>query len=150
MVADLLCEAGRFGQKTGAGWYRYEAGKRDAIADPAVEQMIAQFRESKGIKPRKVSDEEIVERCIYAMTNEGARIVEEGIALRASDIDTVYISGYGFPLHRGGPMQHADQVGLWHVEQALRRIALEPRVDASFWQPAALLSDLAARGLTFN
>ena len=150
VVADLLCEAGRFGQKTGAGWYRYEAGKREPVADPAVEQMIAQFRASKGITPRKVSDEEIVERCIYAMTNEGARIVEEGIALRASDIDTVYISGYGFPLHRGGPMQHADQVGLWHVEQALRRIALEPRVDASFWQPAALLSDLAARGLTFN
>lgn len=150
VVADLICEAGRFGQKTGAGWYRYEPGKRDPIPDPVVDKLIAEFRERKGIKPRKVTDEEIVERCIYAMANEGARIVEEGIALRASDIDTVYFSGYGFPMHRGGPMRYADQVGLWNVERALKRVAKEPRVDAAFWEPAPLLSRLAAEGKTFN
>ena len=150
VVADMLCEAGRFGQKTGSGWYRYDAGKREPIADPVVDQLIADFRASKGITPRKVSDEEIVERCIYAMVNEGARILEEGIALRAGDIDTVYLCGYGFPSHRGGPMQHADQTGLWQVVQALKRIAKEPRVDANFWHPAALLADLAAQGKTFN
>jgi 3-hydroxyacyl-CoA dehydrogenase len=150
VVADLICAEGRFGQKTGAGWYRYEAGKRDPIPDPLVDKLIAEFREKKGITPRKVTDEEIVERCIYAMANEGARIVEEGIALRASDIDTVYLKGYGFPLHRGGPMRYADQIGLWNVERALERIAKEPGVDAAFWQPAPLLSRLAAEGKSFN
>ncbi len=149
-AADLLCEAGRFGQKTGAGWYRYAPGKRDPLPDPTVDRLISQFREAQGIQPRKVSDDEIVERCIFAMANEGARIVEEGIALRASDIDVVYLHGYGFPLHRGGPMQYADQVGLWKVERALQRIAREPRVGVPFWQPAALLSRLAADGKTFN
>ncbi len=96
-VADRLCELGRFGQKTGSGWYRYAAGARDAIPDPAVDQLIADYRKEIGIAPRKIADDEIVDRCILALVNEGARIVEEGIALRASDLDVVYLTGYGFP-----------------------------------------------------
>jgi len=148
-VADLLCEAGRFGQKTGAGWYRYEAGKREPIADPVVEQMIADYRSAHAIVARKVGDDEVVERCIYALVNEGARILGEGIAARASDIDIVYLNGYGFPLHRGGPMLYADVVGLPNVVRALRRFAAEPGADAS-WQPAPLLVTLADEGRTFN
>ncbi len=149
IVADKLCEAGRFGQKTGAGWYRYEAGKRDPIPDPLTEQLIAQYRAANGITPRKVSDEEIVERCIYALVNEGARILEQGIAARASDIDLVYLNGYGFPAYRGGPMLYADTVGLPNVVRALRRFAAEPGADPS-WQPAPLLLQLAEAGKTFN
>ncbi|MBX3619670.1 MAG: enoyl-CoA hydratase/isomerase family protein [Rhizobacter sp.] len=149
IVADKLCEAGRFGQKTGAGWYRYEAGKRDPIPDPLTEQLINEYRASHGITARKISDEEVVERCIYALVNEGARILEEGIAARASDIDLVYLNGYGFPAHRGGPMLHADIVGLPNVVRALRRFAAEPGADAS-WQPAPLLVKLAEEGKTFN
>ncbi|MEO8056974.1 MAG: 3-hydroxyacyl-CoA dehydrogenase NAD-binding domain-containing protein [Burkholderiales bacterium] len=149
VVADRICEAGRFGQKTGAGWYRYEAGKRDPIPDPVVETLIKQYREEKGIIARKVGDEEVVERCMYALVNEGARILEEGIAARASDIDIVYLNGYGFPLHRGGPMLYADTVGLPNVLRALRRFAAEPGADPS-WQPAALLVQLADAGRTFN
>ncbi|MHB1124426.1 MAG: 3-hydroxyacyl-CoA dehydrogenase NAD-binding domain-containing protein [Ramlibacter sp.] len=149
IVADKLCEAGRFGQKTGAGWYRYEAGKRDPIPDPVTEQMIAEYRAANGITPRQISDEEIVERCIYALVNEGARILEEGIAARASDIDLVYLNGYGFPAHRGGPMLYADIVGLPNVVRSLRRFAAEPGADPS-WQPAPLLLQLAEAGKTFN
>jgi len=119
-VADDLCAAGRFGQKTGAGWYRYEAGSRNAIPDPAVTALIEKYRKQKGITPRKVSSEEIVQRCIYALVNEGARIVEDGIAQRSSDIDVVYLNGYGFPPWRGGPMFYADQVGLSEVARSLR------------------------------
>jgi 3-hydroxyacyl-CoA dehydrogenase len=108
-TADLLCEMGRFGQKTGAGWYDYVPGKRDAIPAEAVEEMIAKHRKSHGITPRKISDEEIVQRLVFALVNEGARILEEGIASKASDIDMVYLTGYGFPLHRGGPMNYADR-----------------------------------------
>ena len=149
VVADKLCEAGRFGQKTGAGWYRYEAGKRDPIPDPAVETLIAQYRADAGITPRKVGDDEVIERCLYALINEGARILDEGIAARASDIDIVYLNGYGFPLHRGGPMLYADIVGLPNVVRTLRRFAAEPGADAS-WQPAPLLVKLAEDGRTFN
>ncbi len=149
MVADKLCEAGRFGQKTGAGWYRYEAGARTPIPDPLTEGLIAQFRHDQGITARKVDDSEVIERCIYALVNEGARILAEGIAARASDIDVVYLNGYGFPLHRGGPMLYADIVGLPSVVRALRRFAAEPGADAS-WQPAPLLLQLAAEGKTFN
>ena len=150
IVADRLAEAGRFGQKTGAGWYRYEAGKRDPIVDPAVDKIIEDFRKERGLTARKVSDEEVIERCIYAMVNEGARILEEGIAQRASDIDIVYLNGYGFPAHRGGPMLYADTVGLANVVRALKRIAAEPGADAKFWQPAPLLVKLAEEGKTFN
>ena len=149
MVADTLCEAGRFGQKTGAGWYRYEAGKRDPIPDAVTEQVITQYRADAGIAPRKVSDDEIVERCMFALVNEGARILEEGIAARASDIDIVYLNGYGFPLQRGGPMLYADVAGLPNVVRALKRFAAEPGADAS-WQPAPLLVKLAGAGQSFN
>ena len=149
IVADMLCEAGRFGQKTGAGWYRYEAGNRTPLPDSVTEQLIADYRAAHGITPRKISDEEIVERCIFALVNEGARILEEGIAARASDIDLVYLNGYGFPLHRGGPMLYADTVGLPQVVRSLRRFAAEPGADAS-WQPAPLLVRLAEEGRSFN
>jgi len=149
VVADKLCEAGRFGQKTGAGWYRYDAGSRDPIPDPVTEQLIADYRAAHGITPRTISDAEIVERCIYALVNEGARILAEGIAARASDIDIVYLNGYGFPALRGGPMLYADTVGLSKVVRALRRFAAEPGADAS-WQPAPLLVELAEAGKSFN
>src|SRR5690606_21670040 len=96
-VADRICEAGRYGQKTGAGWYRYEPGNRQALEDPGVTQILADYRKEKGIEPRQFSSKEIVERCVFGLVNEGARILEEGIALRASDIDVVYLNGYGFP-----------------------------------------------------
>ncbi len=149
VVADKLCEVGRYGQKTGAGWYRYEAGKRDPIPDPVTEQLIAEYRTAHGITPRKVSDAEVVERCIYALINEGARILQEGIAARASDIDLVYLNGYGFPRPSGGPMFYADSVGLPNVVRALRRFAAEPGADKS-WQPAPLLLQLAEQGKSFN
>ena len=148
IVADKLCEAGRYGQKTGSGWYRYEAGKRDPIPDAVTEQLIAEYRAANSITPRKISDAEVIERCIYALVNEGARILEEGIAARASDIDIAYLNGYGFPLHRGGPMLYADLAGLPNVVRALRRFAAEPGADAS-WQPAPLLLKLADEGKTF-
>jgi 3-hydroxyacyl-CoA dehydrogenase len=149
-VADELCEAGRFGQKTGAGFYRYEAGSRNAIPDPTVTAIIEKFRQQKGITPRKVSNDEIVQRCIYALINEGARIVEDGIAQRSSDIDIVYLNGYGFPPWRGGPMFYADQVGLSEVARSLRAIAEQPRADKAFWAPAPLLARLAQEGQTFS
>ena len=149
IVADKLCEAGRFGQKTGAGWYRYEAGNRTPLPDSVTDQLITDYRAAHGITPRKISDEEIVERCIFALVNEGARILEEGIAARASDIDLVYLNGYGFPLHRGGPMLYADTVGLPQAVRSLRRFAAEPGADAS-WQPAPLLVRLAEEGRSFN
>ena len=148
-VADKLCEAGRYGQKTGAGWYRYEAGKRDPIPDALTAQLIADYRSEAGITARKVSDDEVVERCMFALVNEGARILEEGIAARASDIDIAYLNGYGFPLHRGGPMLYADMAGLPNVVRSLRRFAAEPGADAS-WQPAPLLVKLADEGRNFN
>ncbi len=148
-VADRLCERGRFGQKTGLGWYRYEAGRRDAIPDPAVHTLIAEYRAEIGVVPRAIDDAEIVGRCVYALVNEGARIVEEGIALRASDLDVVYVAGYGFPRFRGGPMFHADLVGLANVASTMRRFAAAPRADPAFWQPAPLLDRLVAEGKTF-
>jgi 3-hydroxyacyl-CoA dehydrogenase len=149
-TADLLCELGRYGQKTNAGWYDYQPGKRDAIPSPAVVEMIEQHRATLGIKPRKISDEEIVHRLVFALVNEGAKIVEEGIASRASDIDMVYLAGYGFPMHRGGPMCYADTVGLFNVVQAMKKFAANPHDDASFWQPAPLLAKLAAEGKSFS
>jgi 3-hydroxyacyl-CoA dehydrogenase len=149
-TADLLCEMGRFGQKTGAGWYDYQPGKRDAIPSKVVTDMIEKHRAELGITPRKISDEEIVQRLVYALVNEGAKIVDEGIAMRASDIDMVYLTGYGFPLHRGGPMNYADQQGLFNVVQSMKRFAANPRDDQKFWQPAPLLAKLAAEGKTFS
>jgi len=149
-TADKLCEMGRFGQKTGAGWYDYQPGKRDAIASALVNTMIEDHRKALGITPRKVSDEEIVQRLVFALVNEAAHILEEGIAARASDIDMVYLTGYGFPIHRGGPMLYADQVGLFNVVQAMKRFQKNPRDDAKFWEPAPLLARLAAENHTFN
>jgi 3-hydroxyacyl-CoA dehydrogenase len=149
-IADDLCQAGRFGQKTGAGWFRYEAGSRQAIPDPAVVEIIEKYRKQKAIVPRKVSSDEIVERCVYALVNEGARILEEGIAQRSGDIDVVYLNGYGFPAYRGGPMFYADQVGLINVARALRRIVAAPGNDPAVWVPAPLLTRLAEEGKTFN
>jgi 3-hydroxyacyl-CoA dehydrogenase len=149
-TADLVCEMGRFGQKTGAGWYDYVPGKRDAIPSAVVTEMIEKHRAALGITPRKISDEEIVHRLVYALVNEGAKIVEEGIASRASDIDMVYLTGYGFPLHRGGPMCYADTVGLYNVVATMKRFAANPLDDAAFWQPAPLLARLAAEGKSFS
>jgi 3-hydroxyacyl-CoA dehydrogenase len=149
-VADALCEAGRFGQKTAAGWYRYEPGTRQPAADPEVSALIEQYRRKKAITPRPVSSQEIVERCIYALINEGARILEDGIAQRASDIDLVYLNGYGFPAYRGGPMFFADQTGLHQVVRSLQRIAAQPGSDVGVWTPAPLLTRLAQQGQTFN
>ena len=149
-IADILCEAGRFGQKTGAGFYRYEAGAREAIPDPAVSAIVEGFRHSKGVVPRPVSDAEVVERCVYALINEGARIVDEGIAQRSSDVDLVYLNGYGFPAYRGGPMFYADTVGLITVARGLTRIAATAGAQAQFWTPAPLLARLAREGRTFS
>ena len=147
-IADKICELDRFGQKSGAGWYRYEPGVREPQADPLIDKLIADYRSAKGVTPRKVSDEEVVERCIYALVNEGARILAEGIAVRASDVDLVYLNGYGFPARRGGPMCYANEVALPNVVRALPRFAAEPRADAS-WEPAPLFAQLADQGKTF-
>jgi 3-hydroxyacyl-CoA dehydrogenase len=148
--ADLLCELGRYGQKTSAGWYDYEAGKRDPIPSSVVEEMLVKHRAAKGITPRQISDEEIVGRLVLALVNEGAYILEEGIASKASDIDMVYLTGYGFPLFRGGPMLYADVLGLGKVVEQMAAFAKNPQDDASFWKPAPVLAKLAAEGKTFN
>jgi 3-hydroxyacyl-CoA dehydrogenase len=147
-TADLLCEQGRFGQKTGAGWYDYLAGERAPVPSLMVEDMITGHSVGLTIERRVIDDEEIVERLVYALVNEGAKILEEGIALRASDIDMVYLSGYGFPLHRGGPMFYADTVGLPAVLAAMEKFARGYHGDA--WTPAPLLVRLAAEGRGFN
>jgi len=149
-TADLLCELGRFGQKTGAGWYDYAPGQRKAIRSALVEDMIAKHRAELGITPRKISPDEIVHRLVFSLVNEAAKILEEGIASKASDIDMVYLTGYGFPLWRGGPMCYADTVGLFNVVQTMKRFAQNPLDDGEFWQPAPLLAKLAAEGKSFN
>ena len=147
-VADRLCEQGRFGQKTGKGWYRYEPGNRKPIPDPEVEQLLAAYRKEIGITPRVIADQEILERCMLALANEGANIVNEGIALRASDVDMVYLTGYGFPPYRGGPMFNADTAGLANVLAAIERFRKGYQGDT--WKPSPLLVKLAAEGKTFN
>ncbi|MCS4509727.1 3-hydroxyacyl-CoA dehydrogenase NAD-binding domain-containing protein [Xylophilus ampelinus] len=149
-TADLLCELGRYGQKTGAGWYDYLPGKRDAIPSKVVTDMVEQHRKDLGIAPRKISDEEIVQRLVYALVNEGAHILEDGVASKASDIDMVYLTGYGFPVRRGGPMHYADQVGLFNVVRSMQRFARNPQDDADFWRPAPLLARLVAEGKSFT
>ena len=147
--ADRLCELGRFGQKTGKGWYDYQAGKRDAIPSQEVLDMIDAHRKAIGITPRKISDEEIVQRLVFSLVNEGAHILEDGIASKSGDIDMVYLTGYGFPIYRGGPMHYASELGLINVVQAMHRFAQNPHDDAKFWQPAPLLARLAAEGQRF-
>jgi 3-hydroxyacyl-CoA dehydrogenase len=146
-IADALCEAGRFGQKTGKGYYKYEAGSRSALPDPEVEKLIDETLLRLGRKKRVVSDEEILERMMYPMINEGAKILEEGIAARPSDIDVVWLYGYGWPIYRGGPMFWADTVGLKHIADRLSFYAKETN-DPSL-EPAPLLKKLAAEGKTF-
>ncbi|MCZ4314907.1 3-hydroxyacyl-CoA dehydrogenase NAD-binding domain-containing protein [Comamonadaceae bacterium G21597-S1] len=149
-TADKLCELGRFGQKTGAGWYDYKPGKRDAIPSDLVVKMIEDHRSELGITPRKISDEEIVQRLVFSLVNEGAHILEDGIASKASDIDMVYITGYGFPIYRGGPMHYASEFGLFNVMQAMQRFARNPMDDAQFWTPAPLIQRLVSSGKTFS
>ena len=144
-VEDRLCELGRYGQKTGAGWYKYDDQRR-AAPDPAVGELIRKWVEEAGIVQRQISAAEIADRCLYALVNEGARILEEGYALRASDIDIIYINGYGFPAYRGGPMWYADTVGLKRVYD---RICEFQRQHGETWQPAPLLKQLAEQGKTF-
>jgi 3-hydroxyacyl-CoA dehydrogenase len=145
-IADRLCEAGHYGQKTGQGFYKYEAGSRVPKPYPELERLILDVSRELGIERRKVTDEEIVERCLYAMINEGCKILEEGIALRASDIDLVWINGYGFPAYRGGPMFHGELVGLRRVYDTIRGWQAQ---HGKLWQPSALLERLAQSGQGF-
>jgi len=145
---DRICELGRFGQKSGKGVYKYEAGSRAPVPDPEVEKLILDYSKEIGVKRRDIGAAEIVERCMFALANEGAKILEEGIALRASDVDIVYLTGYGFPLYRGGPMFYADTVGLKSVVAAMGRYA-QGRYP-QYWKPAALLAKLTADGKSFN
>jgi 3-hydroxyacyl-CoA dehydrogenase len=149
-TADLLCEMGRFGQKTSAGWYDYKEGDRTAHPSAVVEKMLVEERARLGVTPRQVSDEEIVHRLLFAMVNEACYILEEGIAMRASDIDIIYLTGYGFPRYRGGPMFYADTVGLPKVVEIMNGFAANPNADPTFWKPAPLLAKLAAAGKRFN
>jgi 3-hydroxyacyl-CoA dehydrogenase len=147
-VGDRLCEMGRYGQKTGKGWFLYEAGSRKPLPDPEVDQLVADYRKEIGVKPRQISDEEIVERLIYALVNEGAHILAEGIALRASDIDMVYLTGYGFPAYRGGPMFYASTVGLAKVVESIKRF--QAGYQGAQWKLAPLLEQLAREGKSFS
>jgi 3-hydroxyacyl-CoA dehydrogenase len=142
---DSLCELGRFGQKTGAGWYKYD-DQRQASLDPVVGKLLKEWTTAAGISQRPISDQEIVDRCIYALVNEGARILEEGYALRAVDIDIIYLNGYGFPAYRGGPMWYADTVGLKKVYE---RILEFQKHHGELWEPAPLLKKLAEQGKGF-
>ncbi|MBR8130555.1 3-hydroxyacyl-CoA dehydrogenase NAD-binding domain-containing protein [Burkholderia ambifaria] len=147
-IADRLCELGRFGQKTGGGWYDYVPGDRKAKPSALVDEMVVAYSKERGVERRKIGDDEIVERLVFALVNEGAKILEEKIASKASDIDMVYLTGYGFPLWRGGPMLYADMVGLYNVERAIRRYAAAPNGDA--WQLAPSIVERAAAGRGFN
>ncbi len=142
-IADVLAEAGRYGQKTGAGIYRYGPGSREPQPDPEVAQIIAGEADALGIERREISDAEILERCVYALIVEGARLLEAGIASRPSDIDVIWLNGYGFPRHRGGPMYYADSVGLARVHSTVR--GFEDRFGSRYWEPPCLLTDLAER-----
>jgi len=142
---DRLCELGRFGQKTGAGWYKYDENRK-ASPDPEVAALIRKWTTEAGIPQRQISAEEIVDRCLYTLVNEGARILEEGYALRAVDIDIIYLNGYAFPAYRGGPMWYADTVGLKKVYERIREFQQR---HGGWWEPAPLLKGLAEQGKTF-
>jgi 3-hydroxyacyl-CoA dehydrogenase len=148
-LPDKLCTLGRLGQKTGGGWYDYPDGPRRAVPSPVAAGLVESHRAEIGVVPRRMDDAEIVDRLVYALVNEGARILEEGIAARASDIDVVYLTGYGFPRARGGPMFYADQVGLDRVSRRVREFARNPHGDPAFWAPAPLLERLATSGERF-
>jgi 3-hydroxyacyl-CoA dehydrogenase len=143
LVLHHLYRAGRYGQKTGAGWYRYRPGSREPLPDPEVKRIIAQCAEEAGIQRRLISSAEILERTLYALVNEGARILDEGIVRRAAALDIIFIAGYGFPAYRGGPMWFADHVGLRPLCDRLREFE---RRYGSYWAPAPLLVRLAEEG----
>jgi 3-hydroxyacyl-CoA dehydrogenase len=146
-LLDRMVGANRLGQKTGAGWFRYEPGNRAPMPDPAVETLLVDYSRAKGIARRTIAPAEIVERCLLAMVNEAARILDEGVVTRASDVDAVWLTGYGFPRAHGGPLYYADQLGLAHV---LSRIeSLGEQFGAAYWTPAALLRRLAEAGHGF-
>ena len=149
-IIHLIAEKKRFGQKVGAGYYDYVPGQRAPKESQEVLDMIEASREARDLTPRKVSQQEIVQRLVFALVNEGARILEEGISSKAGDIDMVYLTGYGFPIWRGGPMCYADEVGLFNVIQTMKRFARNPKDDAEFWQPAKWLVDLVAQGKTLT
>ena len=144
-IEDRLCELGRFGQKTGAGWYKYDENRKPS-PDPQVAALIREWTSGAGVPHRQISAEEIVNRCIYTLVNEGARLLEERIALRAVDIDIIYLNGYGFPAYRGGPMWYADTVGLRRVYERTREFQQR---FGNWWEPAPLLQRLAQQGKTF-
>ena len=146
-ISDRICEMGRYGQKTGAGYYKYEPGNRMAQRDPEIEQLIIDYASEQAIERRDIGAAEVVERLMYALINEGAWILEEGIAQRASDIDVIYVYGYGMPAYLGGPMFYADHVGLDKVYQRVCEFAAQ---DPASWKPAPLLKRLAESGGTFN
>jgi len=146
-IADRLVEAGRMGQKSNAGYYRYEPGSRTPIPDPAVDALIDEVARERGVNRRHIPGEEILERLLYPMVNEGARILEEGIALRASDVDVIWVYGYGWPVYRGGPMHWADSIGLQRIRDRLA--ALYDETGRDHWKPAALIEELAAKGGSF-
>jgi 3-hydroxyacyl-CoA dehydrogenase len=145
-VSDRLCEMGRLGQKSGKGFYRYEAGSRAPLIDPEVQQVIADCAKEAGINPREISDAEVIERTLYALINEGAKVLQDRIAQRASDIDLIFTKGYGFPVKRGGPMFYANTVG---VTKVYERICEFHRLHGELWEPAPLLRALALSGNSF-
>ena len=149
-LPDKLCRLGRLGQKTSAGWYDYPEGLRRPEPSPAVDALIVAHRAEIGVTPRAIDDDEIVDRLVYALVNEGARVLEERIAARASDIDVVYLTGYGFPRTRGGPMFHAEQTGLDEVLRRVREFGRNPHGDPGFWTPSPLLERLAGSGGSFD
>ncbi|HNI74407.1 MAG TPA: 3-hydroxyacyl-CoA dehydrogenase NAD-binding domain-containing protein, partial [Accumulibacter sp.] len=146
-LLDQVCRLGRLGQKTGAGWYRYDAGNRTPQPDPTIEALIVAHSQTRGIARRQITAQEIVERCVYSMINEAAKILAEGVATRPVDVDMVWLNGYGFPKWRGGPLFYADQVGLPQVLATIEGYA--QRLGANFWEPAPLLRQRVAAGETF-
>jgi len=147
-IADLLVEQGRFGQKSGKGMYLYAADSRSPQPDPEVQSLINNEAKKLGIERREIAPQEIVERCIYGLITEGARILTDGIAARSSDIDVVWTNGYGFPRYRGGPMHYADSVGLAAVRDKV--CEFRDRFGAEFWEPPALLEELAGSDRKFS
>jgi 3-hydroxyacyl-CoA dehydrogenase len=148
VIADALTAMNRLGQKTHAGFYRYEPGDRRALPDDSVNELIAQLAAQRGIERRRIEEAEIIERCLLQLINVGAQVLEAGIAVRAADIDVVWVHGYGFPRHKGGPMFHADSLGLAHVLDRIEHY--RTREGNDYWQPAPLLEHLARHGSSFS
>jgi 3-hydroxyacyl-CoA dehydrogenase len=147
-LREILCERGRLGQKSGKGFYLYDAETRASAPDPEVETIIEELAHKQGVARHEVSDQEILERCLYPMVNEGAKILDEKIAIRASDIDVVWVNGYGWPVYRGGPMFWADEQGLASVADRVREYS--DRLGGDHWRSSPLLLSLAASGGRFT